>query len=215
MVPYCDAYELAHRIDLSLKQAVDLRKAGSADQARTLVSQQCVPLWLQMAPLVRQTMLDYQAVVATRNDQGQLASMQNKLVRIALERLRLSIKEFLGTLPAEMDQAHAAAISPDGANVRRLFIPTRPSIIKPGETLRLFIVAPGQEAADVRLHTRRQGAAAWQSVAAAHAGRAVYTAMLGPLPADSGAWEYYASAGETLTDPPQAPANVHTLTILG
>src|SRR6185312_12637148 len=72
MVPYCDAYELAHKIDLSLKQAVDLRKAGSQDQARALVSQQCVPLWLQMAPKVRQTMLDYQAIIATRNDQGQL-----------------------------------------------------------------------------------------------------------------------------------------------
>jgi hypothetical protein len=140
--------------------------------------------------------------------------MQNKLVRIALERLRLSIKEFLGTLPAEMDQAYAAAISPDGANARRIFIPTRPSIIKPGETLRLFIVAPGQEGADVRLHTRRQGSSAWQSAAATHAGRAVYAAMLGPLPADAGTWEYYASAGEALTDPPQAPVNFHTLNIL-
>src|SRR5262249_56442479 len=96
VVPYCDAYELAHKTDLVLKQAVDLRKAGSADQARALVAQQAVPLWLQMAPLVRQAMLEYQAVIATRNDQGQLASMQNKLVRISLERLRLSIKEFLG-----------------------------------------------------------------------------------------------------------------------
>ena len=139
--------------------------------------------------------------------------MQNKLVRIALERLRLSIKEFLGTLPAEMDQAYAAAISPDGANPRRIFIPTRPSIMKPGETLRLFIVAPGQEGADVRLHTRRQGAEAWQSMAAAPAGRSVYTVLLGP--AQDGMLEYYASApGETLTDPPQAPVNVYTLNIL-
>ena len=215
MVPYCDAYETAHKIDLALKQAVELRKAGSQDQARALVSQQCVPLWLQMAPLVRQTMLDYQAVVATRNDQGQLASMQNKFVRIALERLRLSIKEFLGVLPAEMDQAYAAAIAPDGANPSRIFIPTRPSIMKPGETLRLFIVAPGQEGAEVRLHTRGQGAGQWQSVAAAHAGRSVYTATLGPLQSEDGTVEYYASVpGGTVTDPPQAPANFYALNIL-
>src|SRR6185312_1156023 len=103
---------------------------------------------------------------------------------------------FLETLPAEMDQAYAAAISPDGANVRRIFIPTRPSIMKPGENLRLFIVAPGQEgAADVRLHVRRQGAGAWQGAAATHAGRAVYEAMLaGPLQGEPGTLEYYASA---------------------
>jgi len=217
MVSYCDAYELAHKIDLVLKRAVDLRAAGQRDQARSLVSQECVPLWLKMAPLVRQTMLDFQAVIATRNDQGQLASMQNKLVRIALDRVRLSIKEFLETLPVEMDQAYAAAISPVGANPRRLFIPTRPSILKPGETVRIFIVAPGQEVVDVKLQTRRQGTKQWQSSVAAHAGRSVYTASLGPFKSEDGAIEYYANApggSQPLSDQRQAPANFYTLNIL-
>jgi hypothetical protein len=217
MVPYCDAYETAHKIDLVLKQAVELRTVGKQDEARAQVLEKCVPLWLAMAPFVRQTMIDYQAVIATRNDQGQLASMQNKLVRIALDRLRLSIKEFLGELPAEMDQAYAAAISPDGANLPRLFIPTRPSLLKPGEPLRLFILAPGQGVVDVKLQTRRQGTRQWQSATATHVGRSVYTASLGPFKPEDGAIEYYATApgeSQSLCDPPQAPVNVYTLNIL-
>ena len=68
-------------------------------------------------------MIEYQAVIATRNDLGQLASMQNKFVRLALERLRLSIKEFVDELPAEMDQAYAAAVSTEAANSPRVFDP--------------------------------------------------------------------------------------------
>ena len=39
---------------------------------------------LRWLPRCGQTMVQYQAVIATRNDLGQLASMQNKVVRIAL-----------------------------------------------------------------------------------------------------------------------------------
>lgn len=124
MVPYCDALEIAHKIGGFLKQAVALRDQKKDVEARTLVANNAVPLWLKMAPLARETMLTFQAVISTRNDQGQLASMQNKYVRIALERLRLSIKEFLGELPASMDAAYNAAVSPDRANELRLFVPT-------------------------------------------------------------------------------------------
>ncbi len=134
---------MAHKLDAVLKQAVDLRAAGKQDQARTEVLQRGVPMWLAMAPLVRQTMLEFQGVIATRNDLGQLASMQNKFVRIALERLRLSIKEFVDELPPEMEQAYASAIAPETGIRPRLFIPTRPSLLKPAESLRIFIVAPG------------------------------------------------------------------------
>ena len=82
---------------------------------------------------------------------------------------------------------------------------------------KLFIIAPGQEVVDVKLHTRRQGTRQWQSSAAAHAGRSVYTASLGPLKSEDGAIEYYASSPgdrQSLSDPPQAPANVYTLNVL-
>ncbi len=218
MVPYSDAYESAHKLDAVLKQAVTLRSAGKEDEARKEVVEHGVPLWLMIAPSVRRTMVDYQAVVATRNDLGQLASMQNKLVRIALERLRLSIKEFLPELPKEMDQAYADAISPEGANPQRLFIPTRPSLLRPGESLRIFINTPGPlEHISVKLMTRRLGTQEWTASDATHAGRNVYAAKMGPFPRGAGAIEYYATApgkSGTLTDPPQAPLNVYNLNIL-
>ena len=102
MVPYCDAFGKAHQLNAVLQRAVTLRAGGNNDAARAEVLQHGVPLWLATAPLVRQTMVEYQAAIATRNDQGQLASMQNKFVRLSLERLRLSIKEFLDDLPEEM-----------------------------------------------------------------------------------------------------------------
>jgi hypothetical protein len=218
MVPYCDAYETAHRLDAVLKHAVKLRAAGKPDAARAEVMQHGVPLWLAMAPLVRRAMIEYQAVIATRNDLGQLASMQNKFVRIALERLRLSIKEFVYELPAEIDQTYAAAVSPEAANSPRVFVPTRPSLLKAGESLRIFIIAPGLEGiTEVRLLTRRQNMQTWLTQPAAHAGRSVYAAQLGPFQKDDGAIEYYATAAndsQLFRDPPQAPSNVYTLNVL-
>jgi hypothetical protein len=224
MVPYCDAYETAHKLDAVLKQAVELRAGGKQDEARAQVLQHGVPLWLAMAPMVRDVMLQYQAVVATRPNQGQLASMQNKFVRISLERLRLSIKEFLGELPPEMDQAYAAAISPESANPPRLFVPTRPSLLKPGESLRIFLVAPGHgETAQIKLLTRPQGTQTWQTSTASHAGRSVYSVTLGPFTAADRTIEYYATAtanprmtgkSQPLSAPPQAPVNVYTLNML-
>jgi len=219
MVPYCDAYESAHQLDSVLKHAVELRTAGKPNEARAHVLERGVPLWLAIAPLVRQTMLEFQAILATRNDLGQLASMQNKFVRIALERLRLSIKEFLQDLPPEVDRAYNAAISSDGANPPRLFIPTRPSLLKAGESLRIFINVSGEhDAAPIRLFTRVQGTQEWNASDAAHAGRSVYTATLGPFAAADAAIDCYAAVpgkSQMLSDPLQAPLNVYTVNILG
>ncbi|MGA8149958.1 MAG: hypothetical protein WB952_03345 [Terriglobales bacterium] len=218
MVPYCDAYESAHKLSDVLKEAVQLRATGKPDAARAHVVQRGIPLWLTMAPMVRTAMLEYQAIIATRNDQGQLASMQNKFVRIALERLRLSIKEFVNELPPEMDQVYSAAISPEAASPPRIFVPTRPSLLKPRQSLRIFIVAPGlEEASEVKLLTRRQGTQEWQTSTATHEGRSVYTAQLGPFQAGDGAIDYYAtvtSNSQLLCDPPHAPLHAYTLNIL-
>jgi hypothetical protein len=217
MVPYCDAFAKAHQLNVVLQRAVALRAGGNNDAARTEVLQHGVPLWLAMAPLVGQTMVEYQAVIATRNDQGQLASMQNKFVRLSLERLRLSIKELLNELPDTMNTAYIAATASADANHARLFIPTRPSLLKPGESLRIFIVAPGQpNILDIKLLTRRQGTQAWQSSPVTHVGRSVYAAKLGPFAAGDDIIEYCATAAEQgpLGAPLEAPQHAYTLNLL-
>jgi len=220
MVPYCDALELAHELGSVLTKATELRAAGKEDDARELVLSKGVPLWLTMSPLVRQTMLTYQSIVSTRNDQGQLASMQNKFVRISLERLRLSIKEFLGELPAEVNQAYESAITATSACSTRVFMPTRPSLLAAGDAVRVFIVVPGEEAvANVLLHVRPQGRNEWSSQTAKLAGRHVYEAHLGPFEARTAIAEYYVSAtivghGVPHLAPLEAPQHVYRLSVL-
>jgi len=218
MIPYCDALEIAHKIGEFLKQATNLREQKKITESRALVMDNAVPLWLKMAPLVREAMLTFEAVVATRNDQGQLASMQNKFVRISLERLRLSMKEFLGELPPLVDAAYAAAITSADTNTARLFVPTRPSLLNAGERIRIYIIFPGQgSVTDVKLYSRRLGDRQWKVIAADHAGRSVYSAQLGPFRATDTTIEYYAAAPDiaaTMTSPPQAPINRYTLNVL-
>jgi len=225
MVPYCDALDTAHQLDQILKHAVELRAASHSDQALSSVATDGIPLWLSIASNVRAAMLDFQRVVATRNDQGQLASMQNKFVRIALERLRLSIQEFVGDLPPNVNAAYAAAIAPDQTshtgqtNPVRIFLPTRPSLLRAGESLRIFIIAPGARPGSVvTWHTRSQGKDAWNTSAANHVSRSVYSAQLGPInsrtiKSDEIAIEYYATIDDEqklLSDPPNAPHGFYT-----
>ncbi len=219
MPPYCEAYLAAHQLSTVLDEAVRMRAAGDANQACEHILRNGVPLWLAIPPLTRKVMLEYQAIVATRNDQGQLASMQNKFVRIALERLRLSLQEFTGDLPASMEQAYNAAIDPGQANQPRIVVPTRPSLLKPGESLRLFIVALESRgnARAVTFYSRSDDRKVWQAQMAVPAGRSVYTAQLGPFCVQDGTVQYYASLeaeGKRFFDPPEAPENAYWLNIL-
>lgn len=220
MVPYCDAYEAAQKLDAVLKEAVRLRADGRNDAARSIVLRDGVRLWLAIAPLVRESILDFQAIVATRNDQGQLASMHNKLARIALERLRLSLKEFLGELPAEVNQAYAAAIAPNDRMRSRVFLPTRPSILRAQTQLRLFVVVPTLgEVMEVGLHTRSPRVQNWTFRPASLAGRHVFHVEFGPFDGAEEIVEYYVSAmiqGEDKrhTDPVEAPNEVFYATLI-
>lgn len=216
---YCDALDTAHKLGEVLKTATKLRADGKEEDARNLVLRDGVPLWLAMAPLVRQTMLTFENIVSTRNDQGQLASMQNKLVRIALERLRLSMKEFLGELPAQVNQAYDAATAAESACTPRVFVPTRPSILATGESARIYIVVPGEGAvAEVHLNLRMNGLGDWVKRYANLAGRRVYEAQLGPFDTGISTVEYCASASlmedtDLLVAPAEAPQRVYRLTV--
>ncbi|MGA9063401.1 MAG: hypothetical protein WB341_17285 [Terracidiphilus sp.] len=91
-------------------------------------------------------------------------------------------------------------------------------MLKPKESLRIFIDAPGQEGvAAVKTMTRRQVMREWKTQDAGYARRDVYSAALGPFAVAKGAIEYYATVVGTAaarTDQPQAPTDVYTLKIL-
>jgi hypothetical protein len=215
MVPYCDAYRNAHALDAILGQAARLREAGDANGARDLVLRDAVPLWMSLAPQVREAVLTFQSVIATRNDLGQLASMQNKLVRIAIERLRLSLEEFVGELPPQVEQMYEAVISPQESPAARIFLPTRPSLLRPAESLRLFAITHGiGSTPDLVLLTRALGEQDWRSTPARHEGRGVFSVMLGPCDPGISAIEYRLQAkglSGALSDPPGEGAHLATV----
>ena len=200
LVPYAAAWVVAHRLHEVLQEALKLKHGGQADEARDRVRQEGVPLWLRLAPEVRAAMLHFQRIVATRNDLGTLASMHNKFVRLALVRLRLSMQEFLGELPAETEQLLREATTPDAAAPARVFLPTRPGLLRNGEKVRLMVVLAGADASGaVTLRTRLPGAQ-WESVAAQLLGRRTYEVTLGPFETGAALAEYRVEAGALATD---------------
>jgi len=218
MVHYTEAWTLAHRIHGVLGAAGELKKKGLGEEARNKVRAEAVALWLKLALEVRRAMLDFQRIVATRNDLGTLASKHNKFVRLALIRLRLSIKEYLGPLPEETERLLAEVIRPDPDAPARLIVPTRPTLIGKGDTVRVTAIVAGEEPVrSVTLHTRAAGAAGWAQVATTHTGRRTYTAWLSGFDPKAERAEYYLSAqvgGRIVVAPPGAPGETYGLTLV-
>ncbi|HVN03567.1 MAG TPA: hypothetical protein VMT86_04060 [Bryobacteraceae bacterium] len=204
LIPYAEAFDLAHSMDRILKDSAEMKKAGHIDEAADTVRDECVPLWLKLAPCVRRVMLDYQGIIATRNDLGQLASMHNKLVRLALIRLRLSMREYLGELPAEVEQMYTQSIAPDEKMAARVFLPTRPTLFTGEDTVRLTIVVPGMEGVrSVTVRTRPRGGE-WSSKPAELVQRRTYQTTLGPFPGATEYVDYLAEAALVGRDQPIA-----------
>jgi hypothetical protein len=221
LTPYSDSWSLAFRLNQKLQRASDLKKQNKADEARNLMMTEGVPLWIEMAPQVREVLLDYQEIVSTRNDQGQLASMHNKYERLALYRLRASMKEFLGELPPETERLFAEVRQPDAKAIPRTFVPTRPTVLRKGEHARISAVVPGAgKVARVTLFTRSKDSDTWSPSRMSLARRRTYVGEIrwqevSPL------MDYYVEAGvdvggvkKALTSPLEAPARFYTVTLL-
>ena len=221
LTPYSESWTLAHNLHLKLQKAGDLKKAGKAEDARKLILAEGVPLWMQLAPKVREVFLDYQEIVSTREDQGQLASMHNKYERLALYRLRASMKEFLGELPPEVERMFAEVRDPDGKAATRAFIPTRPTVLRRGEEIRINVVVPGPaRVVRATLFTRAQEIQAWSSQPMKLAGRRTYTADLHWRESSSPLLDYYVGVEieekgvkKTITTPPEAPRRSYAVTL--
>jgi len=220
LVPYAESWSLAFHLNQKLQQAKELKKQGKGEEAGRLIQAEGVPLWLKLAPLVRGALLAFQEIVSTRNDLGTLASMHNKYERLALFRLRASLKEFLGELPQEIEQSLEEARRPDAQAPPRVFIPARPTFLKAGERVRIFAIAPGPGAvAAVTLLVRPTGAAGWSETPMKLVGRRTFIADLQPEGPDlldyfvRASWEGSQHTSQ-VTAPVQAPERFYTVTVI-
>ena len=220
--PYAESWSVAWRLHQVLQRALDLKTKGDAAAARALVARDGVPLWLALAPLVRQAILLVQSVVATRHDLGTLASMHNKYERLALVRLRASMKEFLGELPREVESRWEETRQPGPAMAPRVFLPTRPTLLARGERVRVMAVVPGGERVSrVSLATRPGDLSPWTTSAMTLRGRRTYQADLVWTDAGGPVLDYHVEAevvagGRTVrcTAPLEAPGRYYSVTLV-
>jgi hypothetical protein len=233
VVPYSESWSLAFHLYQVLEKADGLKKSGNVEEARDMVRTQGVPLWLRLAPCVREAILDFQNIVATRNDLGTLASMHNKYERLALFRLPASMKEYLTDLPLEVQNGIDENLKPDSEASPRVFISTRPTVLGGGERVRIFAVVPGNIAvpsglpgssgkpALPSLFMRHSKSPVWEESVMTLAGRRTYVAELA-APADGSSFlDYYVRAEFTtpkgtqrVTAPAEAPRRFYTVTIV-
>ncbi len=220
LVPYSESWSLAYHLNQKVQAALEMKRQGKSDEARALIASEGIPLWLKLAPQVREGLLDFQEIVSNRNDLGTLASMHNKYERLALFRLRASMKEFLGELPPETEKLFDEVRRPDPDALLRVFVPTRPTLLRGGDHVRIFAVAPAAtEIARVTLFTQPVGAEKWSGARMAHAGRKTFAGELKGAGNQAALLDYYVEAevrrsGKTsrLTAPLEAPARFYTVT---
>ncbi len=216
-VPYADSLTTACDLQLVLDSAEQLKATGQNNEARQKVAAEAVPLWLKLAAQVRETMIIYQSIVGNRGDLGQLASMHDKYVRLALFRLPLSIEEYIGYIPFEMSEALEQTLKPPNDAARGIFIPTCPSMLRSGEQFRILVVATGTGAVEeISVHTRFKKESSWQQVTPHLKGRRTYGVSIGPFDVNQHFAEYYASAqieGKTYVTPATAPYSGHAVTL--
>jgi hypothetical protein len=222
MPPYSESWSLAFHLDQVLHQAQRLRRQGQTAAARQKVTTEGVALWMKLAPLVRQALLGYQKAVSERNELGALASMHNKYERLALFRLRASMKEYLGELPPETETLFEEVRRAEHNAEPRIFIPTRPTLLGEGEAARVFAVAPGSGGvARVTLFARTAGSQSWHPKAMSLVGRRTFATELTRPQTSHPFLDYYVEGefvgpqgGIRRAAPAEAPGRFYTVTLI-
>lgn len=177
--PYARAWRAGVELHTLIKDQVARCERGEQELAHIDIGERGIALWIALLGYVREAVLAFQHTVSTRNDLGMLASLHNKLVRIATFRLRESLLEFLDPLPDGAQQALDDALAPDNQLAATVIVPTRPTRLRPGEAIEITAIAPGAlETVGAELLWRRIGARAWEREAMQCAGRRTYTYRL-------------------------------------
>lgn len=183
-----------------------IMKAPSVDKERALAARlELARLWVEM--------IRFQiAAVDTPGELGTLANLeqQSRGAGHLLDKHDAALEKILGTnLPA------ACRPSATYAGSSRLIVPTVRSIVAPGESLVLKIIAVDEQPVkSVAIQVRPLGRGAWKSIPARHLARAVYSATLPPAKED---FEYQITAvgfgGRKLAWPSTAPGLNQTVVV--
>jgi hypothetical protein len=221
--PYAESFLLAAQLRGLLNQATALRTQGKHEDARKLIVDSGIPVWSELAPAVRQALLDFQQIVSTRNDLGTLASLHNKYERLALFRLRSSMKEFLGQLPAETDELLEKIRQPEPNAKPRVLLPTRPTILHSGEHIPLvaIVLGPAKPAHVFLCFRHSPTSGEWRRIEMELANRRTFRTALAAQATGSGYLDYYVEAifsaqsgDSTVFAPREAPNRFYTITYL-
>ena len=222
LVRYAESWSLAFHLHQTLQEAGELKKQGRLKEAREKVMSKGIPLWLRLAPLVREALLNFHETVCTPNDLEMLVAMHNKYERLALFRLRASMKEYLGDLPPEVEKMYQIVRQPDPSLFPRVFVPTRPSALTVGESVRVYAVAPGGSGVErVTLFTRPAGSKRWVASAMKLVGRRTFVGELEAREGFKTFLDYYVNADFVFskgtyhaTAPLEAPERFYSATLL-
>jgi hypothetical protein len=121
-----------------------------------------------------------------------------------------------------VERSFAESREPDGKAAPRAFVPTRPTVLRKGEHVRITAVVPGPaKVVRATLFTRSQETQAWSPSPMKLEQRRTYTGELQWRETTGTLLDYYvaaeveaAGATKILTAPPEAPRRFCTVTLL-
>lgn len=191
-------------LDLAMDMLnVEMDPAERKSRAAAVLDQR-----LQLARGWEALMLLQIQLVSTPGELGTIANLEQhtRINNRWLTSHDTALAEALGEpLPDECVPAKTYAGPP------RLIVPTVRTVITPGETLALKIIALDQQPVkSVAVHVRPLGRGEWKTIPATHVARAVLEAKPPPATED---FEYYITAGQDMIWPATAPEINQTVVI--